>query len=188
VKGALGLAVGFLVALGARTALAETPAGTPPAPPRASTNPSAEPAGAPTDGSAAPVVSTPAPAPPTAPTLTIGMPQPTVRHINQSIGIGVALTYVSIPLVFISGGVLGVGYLVDSDGVKVTGWIMAGTSLALFGVGVGFLVSGSEQGPQPQKSASSGRATRFDLPAHPQQRDTGRAGDAIAVPVLSGSF
>jgi hypothetical protein len=123
----------------------------------------------------------PAAQPPTAPaTITVGMPQPTVRKINHDIGIGVALTYVSIPLVIISGGVLGVGYLVDSDGAKITGWIMTGTSVALFGVGVGFLVAGSEQGPQPQKSA------RFALPERTERREVVARG--AAVPVLSGSF
>jgi hypothetical protein len=130
--------------------------------------------------------SAPAPAPPTAPaTITVGMPQPTVRPINQSIGIGVALTYVSIPLVLVSGAVLGVGYLVDSDGAKVTGWIMTGTSLAIFGVGVGFLVSGSEQGPQPQKSASARGPTRLEPSTRITERERGLT---VAVPLISGTF
>jgi hypothetical protein len=187
----LGLSVGLLVVFGARTALAEAPAGAPPPTPTAPANATAvaEPTASSAPAEGTPDSTTSAPAPPTAPaTITVGMPQPTVRSINQSIGIGVALTYVSIPLVLVSGAVLGVGYLVDSDGAKVTGWIMTGTSLAIFGVGVGFLVSGSEQGPQPQKSASAGRPPRFDPSKPSDQRDERRAGPALTVPVISGSF
>jgi hypothetical protein len=174
VKGALGLSVGLFLALGAGGARAETPVGAPPpAPPGASTEapaPGAAPAPA-----AGPTVAAPAPQPPTAPaTITVGLPQPSVKPINTDIGVGVALTYVSIPLVFISAGVLGVGYLVDSNGAKITGWVMTGTSVALFGVGVGFMVAGSEQGPQPQKSTDQG--------------DMKIQGTAFVVPVVSGSF
>jgi len=115
------------------------------------------------------------------------MPQPSVKPINRDIGVGVALTYVSIPLVFISGGVLAVGYLVDSTGAKITGWVMTGSSLALFGVGVAFLVSGSESGPQPQLAASASRPARFDLP-QAVKRQPERSGAALGVPLISGSF
>jgi hypothetical protein len=186
VKATISLSVGLLLVLGTRTALAEVPAGTPPpAAPGAATAP-AEPAlsPAPAAGPAAPTLN--APSAPTAPArITVGLPQPTIRPINQSIGIGVALTYVSIPLVLLSGAVLGVGYLVDSDGAKVTGWIMTGTSVALFGVGVGFLVAGSEQGPQPQPSAGVGSATRFESSRQAAERPRGLG---LVVPVVSGAF
>jgi hypothetical protein len=188
VKGAFGLWVGLLVALGARTALAEGPIQepAPSAPANATTTVEPAAATAPANGAPGSTLSAPAPAPPSAPaTITVGMPQPTVRPINQSIGIGVALTYVSIPLVLLSGAVLGVGYLVDSDGAKVTGWVMTGTSVALFGVGVGFLVSGSEQGPQPQKSTSAGRPTRLEPSTRVTERERGLA---VAVPLISGTF
>jgi hypothetical protein len=123
--------------------------------------------------------------------ITVGMPQPSVRPINRDIGVGVALTYVSIPLVFISGGVLAVGYLVDSDGAKITGWVMTGGSLALFGVGVAFLVSGSESGPQPQQAAvltNVAERGRFALPEQADCRERMTPGAAVAVPVISGSF
>jgi hypothetical protein len=120
------------------------------------------------------------------------MPQPTVRPINTSLGVGVALTYVSIPLVLVSGAVLGVGYLVDSDGAKITGWVMTGTSLALFGVGVGFMVAGSQQGPQPQKSAAFGRSaessSRFALPDRPRVHTVRTPAAGFGVPVISGAF
>jgi hypothetical protein len=176
------------VASVARTASAEGPVGAPApsAPENATTVAAPTAASAPADAAPSATPSAPAPAAPTAPTtITVGMPQPTVRPINQSIGIGVALTYVSIPLVLVSGAVLGVGYLVDSDGAKVTGWIMTGTSVALFGVGVGFLVSGSEQGPQPQKSASARRPTRLEPSTRVTERERGLA---VAVPLISGTF
>jgi hypothetical protein len=186
VKGAFGLSVGLLLALGARTAVAESPAAPKFSPLAATPDTTSAPATAPTNDSppaATPRVPAPAP-PPAQPTITVGLPQPTVRPINTSLGVGVALTYVSIPLVLVSGAVLGVGYLVDSDGAKITGWIMTGTSLALFGVGVGFMVAGSQQGPQPQ-SASAGRPARFEIPERVKTRET-RTG--ILVPVLSGAF
>jgi hypothetical protein len=190
VKGAFGLSVGLVLALGVRTAVAQSAAAAPKAPPPAATPDATPPPAAdspPANGSsAAATPSGPAPAPPTAPaTITVGMPQPVVRPISPTLGVGVALTYVSIPLIFVSGAVLGVGYLVDSDGAKVTGWVMTGTSLALFGVGVGFLVSGSQQGPQPQKSASTGRPARFEMPERVKARE---ASIGMTVPVLSGAF
>jgi hypothetical protein len=108
-----------------------------------------------------------------------------VRPISPTLGVGVALTYVSIPLILVSGAVLGVGYLVDSDGAKITGFVMTGTSLAIFCVGVGFMVSGSQQGPQPQNSASAGRPARFEIPERMKMRE---ASAGIAVPVMSGAF
>jgi hypothetical protein len=188
VKGAFGLSVGLLLALGARAAAAESPAAPKFSPLAATPDTTSAPATDPpptNDSPPAATPSVPAPAPPPVqPTITVGMPQPIVRPINTSLGVGVALTYVSIPLVLVSGAVLGVGYLVDSDGAKITGWIMTGTSLALFGVGVGFMVAGSQQGPQPQ-SASAGRPARFEIPERVTTRE---ASTGILVPVLSGAF
>jgi hypothetical protein len=188
VKGASVYLAGLLVVLAARTAAAEPAVGAaPPAPPGASSDTPAAPAGTP-PGSAPPpsTLTVPPPQPPA--TITVGMPQPSVRPINRDIGVGVALTYVSIPLVFISGGVLAVGYLVDSNGAKITGWVMTGSSLALFGVGVAFLVSGSQSGPQPQQAASSGTTVRSGAPDRAERRELAPAGATFAIPVISGSF
>lgn len=175
--------MGLLLALGVRTARAETPVGAPPPAPPGATPEAAAP---PPAGGSAPTVSVPAPQPPqNQTTLTVGLPQPSVHPINRDIGIGVALTYVSIPLIFISAGVLGVGFIVDSDGAKITGAVMTGTSLALFGVGIGFMVAGSDQGGQAGQAQQSATRGMRSTPPPASKRE---ANSTFVFPVLSGSF
>jgi hypothetical protein len=104
--------------------------------------------------------------------------------VSTEIGVGVALTYVGIPITLLGGTTLAVGYLADSPPVQVTGWIVTGAGVVVFAVGLGFLISGSEQGPQPQAAVATPR------PALPDPRRAERLGRSttFVLPVVAGSF
>jgi hypothetical protein len=84
----------------------------------------------------------------------------------------------------LGGTALAVGYLADSPPVQVTGWIVTGTGVAVFAVGLGFLISGSEQGPKKQSATALARQALPDPRPDPH---LGR-GTGFVVPVAAGSF
>ncbi len=178
--GARAAVIGALLLFGARPALADPTAGPAPATPAAA---------APTppgDSAQAAPSPAPAPAPQQQPApLTVGLPQPSAKRINKDIGIGIALTYVGIPVTLIGGLALGVGFLADSDPVKIGGGIVTAGGLALFVTGIVYLTSGSEQGPQPQQATSS---PRVDLPSRRSAFVEPAPVRVMMVPVAGGRF
>jgi hypothetical protein len=113
------------------------------------------------------------------------MPQPSTRRINDDLGIGIALTYVGIPVTLFGGLALGVGFLADSDPVKIGGGIVTAGGLALFVTGIVFLTSGSQQGPQPQTAHSS---PRVDLPSRRSALVEPHRAPVVLVPVAGARF